>query len=195
MEAPPRSAVTETLLALGQDQHARTATVNRLFELAYDQLRGLAAAIMRGERPDHTLQPTALVHEAYCRLIDDSRVGWQDRAHFIGIAARAMRQVLVDHARRRAAAKRGGSWQRLTFDERLGFSAVSETELLDLDGALGRLGDLDERMARVVELRVFGGLTAHEIGHLLGVTRRTVQRDWRVAKMWLSRELAEGGGA
>jgi RNA polymerase sigma factor (TIGR02999 family) len=149
---------------------------------------------MRGERPDHTLQPTALVHEAYCRLIDDSRVGWQDRAHFIGIAARAMRQVLVDHARRRAAAKRGGSWQRLTFNEKLGIAAVSETELLDLDGALRRLADLDERTARVVELRVFGGLTAEETGHVLGVSRSTVQRDWDMARMWLARELGKGKG-
>ena len=150
MPAPSRSEVTETLLALRRDEGAQTATVNRLFELAYDQLRGLAAAIMRGERPDHTLQPTALVHEAYCRLIDDSRVGWQDRAHFIGIAARAMRQVLVDYARRRAAAKRGGSWRRLTFNEQLGIAAVSETELLDLDQALRRLADLDERTANAV---------------------------------------------
>ena len=192
MAAPTRSELTQVLLALGANPPGDSAAAQRVFELVYDELHRLAANLMRGERADHTLQPTALVHETYCRLIDHAQVGWRNRAHFFGIAARAMRQILVDHARRRAAAKRGGDWQRVTLDERLNVASTPEVEVLDLDEALTRLAALDERMARIVEFRVFGGMSAQQVAHMLGVSRRTVQNDWRVAKMWLARELAEG---
>jgi RNA polymerase sigma factor (TIGR02999 family) len=135
------------------------------------------------------------VHEAYVRLVDGTRLDWQGRTHFFGSAARAMRQILVDHARRRIAEKRGGGWERVTLDEDLGLLAVSDAELLDLDDVLTRLGEHDERMSRIVELRVFGGLTGQEIGHALGISRQTVQEEWKVAKMWLRHQLAEGDGS
>jgi RNA polymerase sigma factor (TIGR02999 family) len=146
------------------------------------------------ERPDQTLQPTALVHEGYLRLIDGNRIDWQGRAHFFGIAGRAMRRVLVDHARRRGAGKRGGNLKRITFDENLVMQSCADVEILDLEDALVRMGELDERMAKVVEMRVYGGLAAREVAHVLGVSRQTVQEDWRVARMWLRRELEGQGG-
>jgi RNA polymerase sigma-70 factor (ECF subfamily) len=187
-----RSDVTQILLDLQAGRVDDDTAAKRIFELTYDELRHLAAGLMRGERSDHTLQPTELVHEAYCRLVDQTRVGWQNRAHFFGIAARAMREILVDHARQRAAAKRGGNWQRVTFNDALGVGGSPEIEVLELDDALTRLGELDERAARVVELRSFGGLKLHEIAHALGVSMSTVEGDWRVARMWLNRELLAG---
>jgi RNA polymerase sigma factor (TIGR02999 family) len=184
------SDVTKILLSLQTGDVSECSAARKLFELAYDELHGIAAALMRKERADHTLQPTALVNEAYCRLIDQTRVGWENRAHFFGIAARAMRQILVDHARKKAAAKRGGDWQQITFDERMGVAQRPEIEIVELDEALQRLSEMDERMARVAELRVFGGLSSQETAHVLGVSKRTVQNDWRVARMWLSHELA-----
>jgi RNA polymerase sigma factor (TIGR02999 family) len=172
---------------------SNSSAVRRLFELVYEELRGLAADVMRAERPDHTLQPTALVHEAYCRLVDGSETSWQNRAHFFGIAARAMREILVEHARKRAAAKRGGDWQRVTFHDELPLAARSDIEVLELNEALTRLAELDERMVRIVELRVFVGMTAGEAAHALGLSRRTVQNEWRVATMWLRRELEQAG--
>ncbi len=145
---------------------------------------------MRHERPNHTLQPTALVNEAYLRLVDGTRVEWQNRAHFFGIAARAMRQILVDHARELAAAKRGGGWQRVTLDERLDVVSEGEIDVVDLDAALSQLAEMDVRMARIVELRFFAGLTAEEVAEVLDISRRTVQREWRVARMWMRRELS-----
>lgn len=192
MAEPNRSEFTRILLALQAAEGGDDAAAHRAFELVYDELHHLATDLMRAERADHTLQPTALVHEAYCRLVDQRRVGWRNRAHFFGIAARAMREILVDHARRRAAAKRGGDWKRITLHDGLSIATSSESEVLDLDRALTRLAELDGRMARVVELRVFVGMTAHEAAHVLGISKRTVQRDWLVAKMWLSRELAGG---
>jgi RNA polymerase sigma-70 factor (ECF subfamily) len=185
------SDVTQILLALQAGKVGDETAANRIFELTYDELRRLAAGLLKGERADITLQPTALVHEAYCRLVDQSRVGWQNRAHFFGIAARAMRQILVDHARRRARVKRGGGRQHVTFVDAMGVAPRQEVEILDLDDALTRLGELHERMGRVVELRVFVGLTAKEVGHVLSISERTVHDDWRVAKMWLRRELSE----
>ena len=164
----------------------------RLLPLVYNELRRLAAAKMAHENAAQTLQPTALVHEAYCRLVDQSRVGWQNRAHFFGIAARAMREILVDHARRRAAAKRGGNRQRVTLIDGLGVAPAAEIEVLELDEALTRLAEMHQRMARVVELRVFVGMKEREVAHVLGVSERTVRGDWRVAKLWLSQELAQG---
>jgi RNA polymerase sigma factor (TIGR02999 family) len=148
---------------------------------------------MRRERREHTLQPTALVHEAYLRLVDQTRVAWEDRGHFFGIAARVMRQVLVDHARRRRAARRGGDALRITLAPDAGLGPGPATDVLELHELLDALAALDPRGARVVELRVFGGLTTAETAELLGVSKRTVDDDWAVAKMWLGRRLSKPG--
>ena len=188
-----RKEITQLLLSLGAGDIDHRKASDQLFQVAYAELRKLASGLMMGERSDHTLQSTALVHEAYLRLVDDTRVEWQNRAHFFGVAARAMRQILVDHARRRSAAKRGGGWQKITLDDSLGLETTSDVEILDLENALTRLGEMNERMARIVELRIFGGLKVVEIAHVIGLSRQTIHDDWRVAKMWINRELAEGG--
>ena len=144
---------------------------------------------MRNERQDHTLQTPALVNEAYLRLVGDTPVDWQSRAHFFGIVASAMRRVLVEHARRRSAEKRGGGWKKITLDERLLVAGRSELDILELDRILTRFAQIDPRAARVVELRVFGGFKEKEIAEVLGVSERTVRGDWRVGAMWLSRGL------
>jgi RNA polymerase sigma factor (TIGR02999 family) len=185
-----RDEITRILTELGGDLDGSPEARNRLFAILYGELRRMAGGIMRSERNDHTLQPTALVNEAYLRLVNDPKAHWQSRAHFFGVAASAMRQILVDHARRRAAAKRGGEWKRVPMEEALDQAEVSEVEILGLDQALTRLAAMDERAARVVELRVFAGLEVKEIALLLGVSERTVHNDWRVAKMWLATELA-----
>jgi RNA polymerase sigma factor (TIGR02999 family) len=147
---------------------------------------------MRSERPDHTLQATELVHAAWLKLADQSRVSWTDRAHFLNIGARAMRQVLVDHARRRNAAKRLGDVQRVTFNEDAGHGARASVEVLALHEALERFSVLDARAAHVVEARVFGGMTTREVAHVLQVSTRTVELDWTIARRWLAHELREG---
>jgi RNA polymerase sigma factor (TIGR02999 family) len=163
--------------------------LERLFPLVYDELRRTASRLLRGERPGHTLQPTALVHEAYLKLVGAPAPDWQNRAHFMGVAARAMRQLLIDHARRRQAAKRGGGAVpvRIT-NENLGID-VPLDELLALNDALDRLGTQHDRLRRVVELRFFAGLTEDEVAEALGVTARTAQRDWAKARAWLYKEL------
>ena len=165
---------------------------DRLYAAVYRELHRIAVGLMRRERGDHTLQPTALVHEAYMKLVDAPDAAWQGRSHFYGIAARAMRQVLVDHARRHGAGKRGGDAERVTLATNLGAVDGADLEILALHDALEELARTDARMARVVELRVFGGLTAPEAAAVLDVSLRTVDEDWRMAKMWLAREL--GGG-
>ncbi len=190
MDAADRSRLTGILIDARDPQ--RELASDQLAELLYPELRRLAGRLMRRERADHTLQPTALVGEAFLRMVDQTRTGWKDRAHFLGIAARVMRQVLVDHARRHAAAKRGAGIQRVTFDEAAGAGA-QVLDLLVVNDALDRLDALDNRGARVVELRVFGGLSVEEIAHVLGVSKRTVDGDWAMARLWLAREL--GGAA
>ncbi|MBA2632330.1 MAG: sigma-70 family RNA polymerase sigma factor [Chloroflexi bacterium] len=163
----------------------------QLVAVLYDELRGIADHYMRSERPDHTLQPTALVHEAYFRLADQRAVRWQDRAHFLGVAAQAMRRILVDHARRHCAVKRGGGL-RITLSDDMPSEPSAEAlsmDLLALDGALERLALLDPRQARIVELRFFAGLGVKETAAVLEVSPATVKSDWRFAKAWLSREL------
>ena len=164
----------------------------RLFELVYMELRELTRDIMRSQRIDHTLPPTALVHEAYCRLVDGQYQDWENRAHFFGIAGRAMRQILVEHARKQAAIKRGGNQNRVTLHSQLIGIECSDHELLEIDELLTRLEELDSRLARIVELRVFVGMTMNEIARILDVSRRTIQNDWRIARMWLSREYTSG---
>jgi RNA polymerase sigma factor (TIGR02999 family) len=165
----------------------------RLMPVVYDELRRLADHYLRQERPDHTLQATALVHEAYLKLIDQTQVDWQNRAHFFGVAAQGMRQILVDHARRHRASKRGGAWQKLTLDEAVDYSQARDVELVALDDALTALAQLDERQSRIVELRFFGGLTIEETAVALGISPATVKVDWSMAKAWLRREISKEG--
>lgn len=163
----------------------------RLLELVYAELRATARGLMSRERVEHTLQPTALVHEAWLKLFNQSEMQFNDRTHFLGIAARCMRQVLVDHARAHGAVKRGGEFHQVTLDEGLLAGPARELELLDLDACLDRLAELDARAAQVAEMRIFGGLTIAEIAHNLNVSKRTVDGDWSMARLWLSRELEE----
>jgi len=161
----------------------------RLFPLIYDELKKRAQIYMAGERKDHTLQPTALVHEAFLKLVDQDRVNWQNRAHFLGVASTIMRRILVDHARAHAAEKRGDGAIRLSIDDvQVPIEARAEG-LVALDDALKKLAEFDERKAKIVEMRFFGGLTEEEIAENLGINNRTVQRDWRTARLWLYREL------
>ena len=181
--------ITRILKIVSSDREDRAAATERLFEVAYHELRELAAALMRRERAGHTLQATALVNEAYLRLLGNTPIEWQDRAHFFGIVAKAMRRVLVEHARRRSADKRGGGWEKVTLDERVALGGRSELEILELDRILSRFAEIDPRAAHVVELRVFAGASEKEIAEVLKISQRTVRGDWRVASMWLAREL------
>jgi RNA polymerase sigma-70 factor (ECF subfamily) len=164
------------------------SALERLTPLVYAELRRLARSCMRQERPGHTLQPTALVHEAYLRLVDQSAPEWQNRSHFFGVAAQIMRQVLVDQARHRRAAKRDGG-RRTTMSEMLAISGNRNVDMLDLDWALGELGRVDPRKARIVELRFFGGLTVDETALALDISAPTVRRETRMAETWLYQRL------
>lgn len=187
---PPAVPAPAEITRLLQDwSGGDRAALERLWPLVYDELRKLARSQLRSERPDHTLQPTALVHEAYLRLAAQHQVAGSHRSHFYALAASMMRRVLVDHARARHAAKRGGSAARLSFDGLEIEVAESPVDLIDLDRALAALAADFERPARIIELRFFGGLEIHEIAELLGVSERTVKRDWSFARAWLLREL------
>jgi RNA polymerase sigma factor (TIGR02999 family) len=166
------------------------AALDRLLPLVYDELRSIAARHLGRERPDHTLQPTALVHEAYFRLIDQRQVDWRNRAQFLGIAAEMMRRILLNHARDRAALKRGGGLRKVSLTEAL-TEPGPEVDLAELDQALERLAALDARKARVIELRFFGGLTNAEAAEVLDVSEATVERDWSFARAWLFAALEE----
>jgi RNA polymerase sigma factor (TIGR02999 family) len=181
---PPRTAA---------DREPSTRADPPWSAVAYDHLRELARAWMGRERPGHTLQPTALVHEAYLRLADAGTLGVDDRTGFQALAAVTMRRVLVDHARRRGRAKRGGGWRRVGLAG-LSADADGETDLLALDEALTRLGAEHERAARVVELRFFGGMGVEQAAAVLGVSARTIELDWQFARAWLLRELRGGEG-
>ena len=166
------------------------SALEKLTPLVYRELHRLAQAYMRGERAGHALQTTALVNEAYVRLIEGGSQGWQSRAHFYAVAAKLMRHILVDFARSRDRIKRGGALEQVSLDEALVLTDGCTAELLDLDEALTTLSKLDERQSRVVELRFFGGLTEPEIAEVLKLSERTVQSDWRLARSWLLRELS-----
>ncbi len=174
--------VTQLLVELSNGNHA---AVDALLPLIYDELRNLAANYLRRERRDHTLQPTALVHEAYLRLVDQRSVNWQNRAHFFGVAAQLMRRILVDHARAHNAEKRGHDFQKLSLDENIDKADERSAGLIALDDALKELAEIDEQKSRIVELRYFGGLTVEETAEVLGVTPVTIKRHWRMAKAWL----------
>ena len=166
------------------------SALDQLLPLVYDELRRIAARQLRAERFSHTLPPTALVHEAYLRLVDQREVDWESRAHFFGVSAQIMRRILVDHARRHAALKRGAGVRSVSVEEARDVPAATELPILALDRALSRLEQLDPGLAKIIELRTFGGLTIDEAAHVLNVSTSTVKRDWRAAKAWLTRELA-----
>jgi len=188
MAAPSSHEITSLLQEWSAGD---AAALDRLFPLVYDGLRRLAARSLQRERAGHTLQATALVNEAYLKLVDQRRVQWQERAQFFAVAARIMRRILVDHARRHAAAKRGGGATRLLLeDSGRAADEPAEVDLLALEGALERLEAIDERQSHVVELRFFGGLTVEETASALAVSTATIKNDWRMARAWLYAELA-----
>lgn len=184
----PDVSVTALLSQLGAGDRDAEA---RLIPQVYDELRRLAAAYMRRERPDHTLQPTALVHEAYAQMVEHPNTHWQNRAHFLATAAQVMRHILVDHARAKRADKRGGVQHQVTLDEALLPSADRTVDILSIHQALERLSVFDARQGRVVELHFFGGLTFEEIALVVGISERTAKREWSMARAWLRTELAE----
>jgi RNA polymerase sigma-70 factor, ECF subfamily len=185
VEANP-GEVTQLLARLRQGDRAAE---EKLVPLIYGELRRLAGNHFRGERPGHTLQPTALVHEAYLRLSNLKEIDWQSSGHFFAIAAQMMRRILIDHARSQGSKKRGGGWHAVELETVSIGSAEPLDHLLALDEALERLSRLDHRQARVVELKFFGGLTEEQAAIALGISTRTVKRDWRLAKAWLYQEL------
>ena len=179
-----------TQLLLASSQGDKTA-LDELLPVVYSELRRLAESYIQRERSDHTLQATALVHEAYLRLVDQRNVDWKNRAQFFALAAKMMRRILVNHAEAHRAAKRGGGAQKLSLDDAISFFAEQHLDLLELNQALDRLSGLDERQGRIIELRFFGGLTVEEVADVLQVSPATVKRDWDMAKTWLLRELSK----
>ncbi len=184
---PPNQEVTKALLDWSQGDKDALA---RLMPLIYDELHRLASRYMRRENPGHTLQATALINEAYIRLVDQTRVRWQNRAHFLAIAAQTMRRILIDHARSHQYAKRGSGASKISLDEAPALSAQQASDLVELNEALTRLAAIDPRKSRVVELRFFGGLTTEEAAEVLQTSPATVLRDWSMAKAWLYREMS-----
>ncbi len=187
MTTPSTHEITELLLAW---RNGDQTALDKLTPLVYQELHRLAQVYMRGERADPTLQTTALVNEAYLRLVDAKEMHWQNRAHFFAVSAQLMRHILVDFARSRGNLKRGGEVQQVSLDEALVISAERDPDLIALDEALQALAQIDPRKHRVVELRFFGGLSVEETAEVLKVSPDTVLRDWRLAKMWLLRELS-----
>jgi RNA polymerase sigma factor (TIGR02999 family) len=186
--ATPQKDVTQLLVDWGNGDRA---ALDELTPLVYHELRRLASRYMRREGPGHTLQPSALVNEAFLRLVDQRDVRWQSRAHFFGVAAQLMRRVLIDCARKRTSGKRGGGTLRVSVSEAAGV-ARQASEMIALDRALNDLAEMDPRKGRIVEMKFFGGLTTEEVASVLGVTPRTVEREWRAAKAWLHRAVGEG---
>ena len=184
-----RNQNTDHLTSLAQGEIS-PERADLLFKACQQELHSMADRLMRGERPNHTLQPTALVNEAYLRLFNTEDLPATSRAHFVNIAARTMRQVLIEHARRRSTAKRGGDWQAITLTGLPGPEFRDPLDLISLHDALEGFFELDPRAARIVELRIFGGLTMVEIAALIGVSRQTVQKDWQFAIRWMRRELS-----
>jgi len=178
--------VTQLLLEL---KNGNREAANQLIPLVYKELRRIASRCLRDERKGHSLQPTALVHEAYLRLARIEKIDWEGRSHFFALSATLMRRILVDRARARENKKRGLGWNFISFDEALLPSPRRPIQIVALDEALDRLAELDERQSKIVELRFFGGLNEEETGSVLGISTRTVKRDWRLAKAWLYQEL------
>lgn len=191
MNDPQRGQVTELLLAW---ERGESGAAERLMPIVYEDLRGRAASVLRRERPDHTLTPTALVHEAYLRLVDQRLPHFEGRRHFYAVAARVMRQVLVDHARTRNAAKRNDGQRPLPLDETVSLGDERASDVLAVDDALAALAALDPEKTRLVELRYFVGLTIEETAETIGVSPATVKREWALARAFLHREIARRGG-
>jgi RNA polymerase sigma factor (TIGR02999 family) len=187
MTTPAPQEVTQLLLAWSNGDKA---ALDRLIPLVHAELRRLAKFCLRNERPGHTLQTSALVNEAYLRLIDVDQVEWRNRAHFFAISAKLMRQILVDFARKRHYQKRGGAAQQVSFDESLAVGEQRDEDLVALDDALDALARIDQRKSQVIEMRFFGGLSVEETAEALRVSADTVMRDWRLARVWLLRELS-----
>jgi RNA polymerase sigma factor (TIGR02999 family) len=187
---PPGRHVTELLSAATSGDRDAAA---ELLPIVYAELRRRAASLMRRERPNHTLQATALVHEAFLQLIGQDRTDWQGRAHFFAVASQLMRRILVDHARARLRDKRGGDVVRVSLDEGHGLSIQKDADVLALDDALERLAELDPRQAEIVSMRFFGGLSVEEVAAVLGVSMRTVEGEWTLIKAWIRRELSSDG--
>ena len=181
---------THTTQILIEMSNGTRSAANQLFPLVYEELRALAQRYMAQERPGHTLQATALVHEAYMRLVDQSRIDWKGRAHFFAMAAETIRRILVDHARKRCARKRGGGAPSIRLTESAEAPEADGIEVLAIDEALDELGKLNDRQRKVVELRYFGGLTLDEAAHVLEVSRQTVKADWYMARAWLRERLS-----
>ncbi|HLK31460.1 MAG TPA: sigma-70 family RNA polymerase sigma factor [Terriglobales bacterium] len=190
----PEETSAEVTVLLSAITKGDAEAASRLVPLVYGELRRLAASYMRRERPDHTLQATALVHEAYLKLVEQRAANWQSRAHFFGVAAQLMRRILIDHARGHLRQKRGGEQHKVSLEEALVFSDQHAEEVLAVDESLNRLAKLDPRQARVVEMRFFGGLEVEEVAEVLQVSAKTVKRDWSVAKAWLYADLKERHG-
>lgn len=190
MNQASSNQITQLLLDWGG---GKKEALDELMPLVYDELRRLAGHYMRGQPQGHTLQTTALVNEAYLRLVDSSRVRWQDRAHFFAISAQLMRRILVDFARAKNSQKRGGEMQKVELDEAIAVSADETTDLVALDDALKALADLSPRQSQIVELRYFGGLNEEEIAEALSISTRTVRRDWSAARAWLFRRIKNEG--
>jgi RNA polymerase sigma-70 factor (ECF subfamily) len=189
MHSPQPKQVTQLLLNWSRGDRV---ALDQLMPLVYQELRKLAGRYLRSERPDHTLQPTALIHEAYLRMIGKDMPEWQSRAHFFGVAARLMRQILVDHARTHHAAKRGGDQQKISLDDAPQVFAQSDAAgLLALDDALTKLAAFDERRSRILEMRSFGGMSVEESAQALGVSEATIKREMRLAQAWIRRELEQ----
>ena len=194
MLRPAMSENEEVTLLLSALTRGDDGAASKLIPVVYAELRRLAGSYMRRERVDHTLQATALVHEAYLKLIEQRSANWQNRAHFFGVAAQLMRRILIDHARGHSRQKRGGEQKKVSLDEAFVFSEKQADELLAVDDSLNRLAEIDPRQARVVELRFFGGLSVEEAAEVLGVSPKTIKRDWSVAKAWLYADLKERHG-
>jgi RNA polymerase sigma-70 factor, ECF subfamily len=192
MEAHLNSGPGEITQLLGKMRQGSPEAEARLISLIYGELRHIAARYMRHERADHSLQPTALVHEAYLKLRKMNAIDWQNRSHFLAVSAHTMRQILVDHARAKNAGKRGLEWNQVSVEEgQLASAAEPSVNIIELDEALARLEAFDKRQAKVVEMRFFGGLNEDEIGAELGISERTVKRDWRIAKAWLFQQISQ----
>ena len=190
MNVPDKAQITRLLGEL--TQFGSHAAVDQLMKAMYPELHRLAQRLFREERTDHTLQPTALVHEAYLRLVDQANVGWEGRSHFLAIAAKTMRRILIDYARGKARKRRGGGERIMNLDGELLPTEFTQSELLEIDEALDKLAALDARQAQVVEMRFFGGMTIAEIAEALAVSKRTIEQDWTHAKAWLRLALASG---
>jgi RNA polymerase sigma factor (TIGR02999 family) len=184
----PASDTTQLLAQVAQGDRQ---SLERLTTVVYDELRAIATRYLAHEKPGHTLQPTALVHEAFLRLVNQREVDWKGRSHFYGIAAQMMRRILVDHARARMREKRGGDRQRISLRDDLTVSSRRDADVLAVEEALGRLAELDAIQAKIVELRFFGGMTVEEVAEVLDMSKRTVERHWTMIRAWLRRELSD----